>query len=361
MPDPLLRAEDYRPAYTSPHADELGIAVVGCGNIAVEAHLPAYARYGYRVVAVCDVVPEKARAAAERFGVPVWTDDLDVVLADPAVHVIDLTVQPHQRLEPIKRAAAAGKHVLTQKPLAVSFDEAQAAVELCESAGVVLMVNQQARWAAPHRALRVLVERGMLGHLYSVLHFYRDFQDFTGSWFVRMPYATTLEHGIHYFDLTRYFTGRMPVRVKAAMTMTPGQLAVTPMIHTVLCEYEPDADLVATLHFNNIVRAAVSHRYEWHLDGTHGSASATLDELRFTRADTPDVQHVVPIEGRWYIDAFAASMAEMLDAVATGRPPVTSGRDHLQSLRLAFSAIRSFESGAAVEPLPGGSAGDRDA
>ncbi|HET6860568.1 MAG TPA: Gfo/Idh/MocA family oxidoreductase, partial [Streptomyces sp.] len=350
MPDPLLRPEDYRPTYTSPHGDEVGIALVGCGNIAVEAHLPAYARYGYRVRAVCDVVAEKARAAAERFDVPLWTDELDVVLADPAIHVIDLTVQPHQRFEVIKRAAAAGKHVLSQKPLALTLDEARASVELCEDAGVVLMVNQQARWAAPHRALRVLIDRGMLGHLYSVMHLYRDFQDFTDSWFVRLRYATALEHGIHYFDLSRYFTGRMPVRVKAAMTMTPGQLAVTPMIHTVLCEYEPGADLLTTLHFNNIVRASSSHRYEWHLDGTQGSASATLDELRFSRAEAPDVQHVVPIEGRWYIDAFAASMAEMLDADATGRRPVTSGRDHLESLRLAFSAIASHESGDAVDP-----------
>lgn len=357
MPEPLLRPEDYQPAYTSAHAGELGIALVGCGNIAVEAHLPAYARYGCRVLAVCDVVPRKAREAAERFDIPRWTDELDTVLADPAVHVIDLTVQPHQRFEVIKRAAAAGKHVLTQKPLALTLDEARASVELCEEAGVILMVNQQARWAPPHRALRTLVDRGLLGHLYSVMHFYRDFQDFTGSWFVRLPYATTLEHGIHYFDLSRYFTGRMPVRVKAAMAMTPGQLAVTPMIHTVLCEYEPGAGLVTTLHFNNIVRASSSHRYEWHLDGTHGSASATLDELRFARADAPDVQHVVPIEGRWYIDAFAAAMAEMLDAVATGRQPVTSGRDHLESLRLAFAAIRSFESGDTVDPA----GDDRDA
>jgi predicted dehydrogenase len=352
MAGTLLRPEDYQAAYASPYADSLGIAIVGCGGVAVDAHLPAYTRYGYRVLAACDVVPDRARKAAERFGVPAWTDDLDAVLDDPAVHVIDLAVRPEERIGLIKRAAAAGKHVLAQKPLASTLGEALQAVEVCESSGVTLMVNQQARWAPPHRALRVLLDRGLLGHLYSVAHFYRDFQDFVGSWFVETPYATTLDHGIHYFDLSRYFTGRTPAAVKAAMTMTPGQAAITPMVHTVLCEYEPGDQLFATLHFNNIVRAKASHRYEWHLDGTRGSASATLTELRFTSAESPDDQQVIPLVGRWYVDAFAAAMGEMLDAVATGRTPATSGRDHCESLRVALAAIRAAETGETVTLSP---------
>jgi predicted dehydrogenase len=361
MPGPLLCAEDYQPAYTSRYADQIGVAVVGCGEVCVQAHLPAYMRYGYRVLAACDIVAERARAAAEEFSIPAWTSDLDTVLSNPDIQVLDVAVHPGQRRELISRIAAAGKHVLSQKPLAATLEEAQEIVDICEREGVILMVNQQARWASPHRALRVLLDRGLLGHLYSVMHFNRDFQDFRGSWFVRTPYATTLDHGIHYFDLCRYFTGRNPSRVKATMTMTPGQDAVTPMIHTVLCEYEPDALVMSTLHFNNIVRAKSSHKHEWYLDGTLGSACATLTDLRFASAESPDELHVIELAGRWYIDAFAAALGEMLDAVATGRAPATSGRDHLDSLRIAFAAIQSAESGETVElsaPLVAGNARD---
>jgi predicted dehydrogenase len=127
------------------------------------------------------------------------------------------------------------------------------------------------------------------------------------------------------------------------MTMTPGQAAVTPMAYTALCEYEPGADLFTTLHFNNIVRAKASHRYEWHLDGTLGSASATLTEVCFTSASSPGERQAVALAGRWYVDAFAAAMAVMLDAVVTGRPPATSGRDNCESLRVALAAIQAAE------------------
>jgi predicted dehydrogenase len=349
MANPLLAPDEYQARYTSEFADRLGIGIVGCGSIVQTAHLPAYARYGYRVRAVCDVRTDRAQEAAAKFGIPEWTDDLDVVLSNPDVHVLDLAVQAHQRLDLLKRIAAAGKHVISQKPLAATFGEAREMVNICASAGVTLMVNQQARWASPHRALKTLLDRGLLGELYSVMHFYRDYQDFEGSWFVRMPYATILDHGIHYFDLSRYFTGRNPARVKSVTAMTPGQNSATPMIYTVLCDYGPAADVVSTLHFNNIVRAKSSHRYEWHLDGTRGSASATLTEVRFASADAPEEMHVIALTGRWYIDAFAAAMGEMLDAVGTGRQPVTSGRDHLESLRIAFAAIESAETGDSIE------------
>jgi predicted dehydrogenase len=194
--------------------------------------------------------------------------------------------------------------------------------------------------------LKLLVERGDLGHLYSVLHVYRDFQDFEGSWFVQTPYATTLDHGVHYFDLLRHFTERVPSVVKAGAAMVPGQLGVSPMIHTVVCEYDSEDALLATLHFNNIVSARSSHHYEWHLDGTLGSASATLTHLRVSGADRES--RLTELEGSWYVDAFAAAMAEMLDAVVTGRTPLTSGRDHLDSLQIAMDAIRSATTGTAV-------------
>ena len=81
----------------------------------------------------------------------------------------------------------------------------------------------------------------MLGHLYSVLHVHRSFQDVPGSWYVRLEHFNIVDHGIHYIDLTRYFTGRTPVRVKATTTSVPGQVAVSPMIYSILLEYAPAA------------------------------------------------------------------------------------------------------------------------
>ena len=147
------------------------------------------------------------------------------------------------------------------------------------------MINQQARWAPYHTAMKVLIDRGCLGHLYSVLHVHRQFQDGIDSTWLTTPDLTIIDNGIHYVDLSRYFTGRTPRWVKTTTTRVPGQNAIDPMIYSILCEYEP-ADLMSTLHFNNIAPALHHSPYLWHIDGTDASASiARYGSLRDGRTE----------------------------------------------------------------------------
>src|SRR6266511_4715695 len=132
------------------------------------AHLPAYQRFGYRILAACDVLEDNARRAAEAFGIARYTTRLEHLLDDPAIKVIDLAVHASQRRPIVEKIAAAGKHILSQKPFALTYADAAHMVDVCERAGVTLMVNQQARWAPAHRALQLVLESGILGHLYSV-------------------------------------------------------------------------------------------------------------------------------------------------------------------------------------------------
>lgn len=348
-----LRPERYRPAPPPAEViEQFPIAVVGCGGIMRSAHLPAYQRFGYRVVVACDIIEDNARRAAEQFGIPRYTTRLEDVLDDPQVKVVDLAVHATQRRPLIEQIAAAGKHILSQKPFAMSFAEAQQMVEICERAGVTLMVNQQARWAPAHRALKLVLESGALGHLYSVLHLNRSFQDVPESWYVKLQHFNIVDHGIHYIDLSRYYTGQTPLRVKATTTLVPGQAAVSPMIYTILCEYAeyaPGAQLMATLHFNNIVRVRQSlGRYEWFLDGTEGSAVASSTELALSTRDDLLRRQVFAIQGTWFPEAFGGSMGELLTALAERRLPLTHGRDNLQSIKIALAAVESSETGRTV-------------
>ena len=129
--------------------------------------------------------------------------------------IVDLAVRPEDRLAAVEQLAAAGKHILSQKPLAPTLAEAERIVEICEDAGITLMINQQARWAPYHTAMKVLIDRGCLGHLYSVLHVHRQCQDSIHSHVAERPLTLTIiDNGIHYVDLSRYFTGRTPRWVK---------------------------------------------------------------------------------------------------------------------------------------------------
>src|SRR5262245_54901078 len=77
-----------------PARTDFGIAVVGAGAIVNAAHLPAYERYGFRVVGITDVRPERAEATAERFGLTSVYAGLDDLLADPTVAIVDVAVPP---------------------------------------------------------------------------------------------------------------------------------------------------------------------------------------------------------------------------------------------------------------------------
>jgi predicted dehydrogenase len=345
-----LRPEQYRPQ--PPAKRDYGIGLIGCGGIARGAHLPAYRQFGYRVVACCDVREEAALAAQRQFEIPFATTRVEELLARPEVEIVDLAVHANQRRPLVEQIAAAGKPIFSQKPFAMNRDDAEYMVAVCERAGVPLMVNQQARWAPAHRAIKQVIQSGILGHVYSVLHLNRSFQDEPGSWFVQLENFNIVDHGIHYIDLSRHFTGRTPVRVKATTATVPGQAAVSPMIYTILCEYAPEAELMATLHFNNIVSTAALHRYEWFVDGTEGSLCAGQSELIVSTKENPSARQVFRIQGSWFPEAFGGSMGEMITALAEGRTPQTSGRDNLNTLRIAYAAVESAATGRAVEVQP---------
>ena len=349
-PDFFLDPAQYRPAPPAPDIRQrYGIGLVGCGTIARTAHLPGYRDFGYRVVGCCDVAEDNARRAAAEFGIPFWTTDVDALLLRPDVDVIDLAVHAAHRRPLIEKIAAAGKPILSQKPFALNLPDAEAMVEACARAGVPLMINQQARWAPEHRALRTVLDAGVLGHLYSVLHVNRSFQDIPGSWFVQMRDFNIVDYGIHFIDLSRYLTGLEPRWVKAVTSTVPGQVAVSPMIYSIALQYAPEAQVMSTLHFNNIIRARDAHSNAWYLDGTEGSAVLVGRELSLYRQDRRGLRLSWPIAGRWFPDAFGGSMGEFLQALATGRAPATSGQDNLRSIRIAYAAVESAGTGRAVE------------
>jgi len=342
-----LKPEAYRPG--PPAKKDYGIGIIGCGSIVIGAHMPAYRACGYRVVACCDLRQEAVDTMRNRYGVAKGGTDINIVLDDPDVQIVDLAVHAKQRLPLVEKIAAAGKHIFSQKPFAMDFADASKMVNICRQAGVTLMVNQQARWAPAHKAAKLVIDSGVLGHVYSVMHVMRSFQDVANSWFTALENFNIVDHGIHYIDLSRYFTGRTPVRVKCTTTPVPGQNAASPMIYTINCEYEPDAQVMSTLHFNNIVQTQAMHGYFWHIDGTEGSLTVTHQELTLSFKDEPRHKQVFRIEGAWFPDAFGGAMGEMMLALSENREPQTSGRDNLESLKIAYAAVKSSQEGRAVE------------
>src|SRR5438128_1123373 len=148
--------------------EPLRMAVVGLRGIG-QTHLKAIeAAPGVQLAAVCDVVPEIAARTGAECGVPHYTS-LEVLLADAGVEALSLGT-PHYLHAPQAIAAlGAGRHVLTEKPMARTVRECDAMIEAARRAGRVLAVCHNYRATADNLAARRIIEEGVLGPLLRIL------------------------------------------------------------------------------------------------------------------------------------------------------------------------------------------------
>ena len=143
-------------------------ALVGASDIAATKVLPAIRAVGDSAVVVRSGNAEHASRWAGEHGVPEAVTDLRAAVERDDVDAVYVSSVNAQHREQVEAAAAAGKHVLAEKPLALSLDDARAMVAACESAGVVMATNHHLPASPTHRALKKAVREGAVGEVRAV-------------------------------------------------------------------------------------------------------------------------------------------------------------------------------------------------
>lgn len=205
----------YKPSF--PHDYRPGIGIVGCGGIVRSGHLPGYLRYHQRVVGVYDVRPEATDGVREQYGVETVFRDLDELLSHPEIEIVDVATHPDVRPSLVRKALAAGKHVLAQKPFASDLRTARELADEAERAGLKLAVNQNGRWSPAWRAASLLIAEGAVGDVAAVSHLYHHNYGFTlGTAFDEIEHFVLYDYSIHWFDITRcWLDGKTVTGVRA--------------------------------------------------------------------------------------------------------------------------------------------------
>jgi predicted dehydrogenase len=210
----------------------LGIGLLGAGGWAGSAHLPAYAACPRsEVVAICDTVPERARALAARHGIRRVVDDPQALLDDPAVELVDVCTATDTHAELSRLAVAAGKHVLSEKPLAGSAAEAIALAEAAEGMGVRTKVAFTFRYAPSVRRLIGWVADGTIGEVFHVHGLEQNAQFLDPDVPLRQVPAeagdgglrpsSIVEYGSHLVDLVRACGGEVGAVVASMRGFVP--------------------------------------------------------------------------------------------------------------------------------------------
>jgi len=350
----------YRPR--DPKAYRPKIGLIACGGITA-SHLRAYKKAGYDVVALCDLIEERAeKRRAEFFPDADVTTDYRRVLDRTDIEVVDIATHPPERLPLIEAALTAGKHVLSQKPFVTDLDEGERLVSLADQRGVRFAVNQNGRWAPHFSYLREAVAAGLIGDVLSVhqgVHW--DHTWTKGTPFEAIRDLVFYDFGIHWFDFVSTVLGsqgRRVRRVQASRSEAKGQEVRPPMLAQALFEFDGgqgSLTLDAHARFGPLDRTYIA--------GTAATLTSTGPDLgnQTVTLHTKDGAATPTLEGAWFPDGFHGTMGELLSAIEEGREPRNSARENLNSLALCFAVIAAADDGAAKVPgqvrrLPEGAA-----
>lgn len=204
-------------------SDNVRVALVGCGRIS-RNHFDAIEHVeGIDLVGVADILPERAESAGAERGVPAFTS-LESMLAGVECDVV--TVSTPSGLHPVLgiEAARAGKHVVSEKPVAISLAGADALIDACAEHGVKLFVVKQNRLNPAIQLVKRAVEKGRFGRIHSANctvrwarpQEYYDQAPWRGTW--AMDGGAFMNQASHYVDLIQWLAG--PVDSVVAMTAT---------------------------------------------------------------------------------------------------------------------------------------------
>jgi predicted dehydrogenase len=208
----------------------LGLGLVGCGRFG-EFCLSAFATIpDLRLMGVADRDQSRAEVTARAFGVTAYSD-YEALLADPGVHVVAINTPPALHAPMTLAAAAAGKHVFCEKPLATTIDDATSVLRAVRDAGVRLAVDYVMRWNPLYGLLDRLASMPtgngpLLGRLRRFgLENHAADEDLTlDHWFWddAISGGIFVEHGVHFFDVCDLMMGSHPLAVQALQIRRPG-------------------------------------------------------------------------------------------------------------------------------------------
>jgi 1,5-anhydro-D-fructose reductase (1,5-anhydro-D-mannitol-forming) len=318
---------------------------------------PAIARHpDSRLLGVASSSAARARVFAETHGIERAYESYASLLDDNDIDIVLITTPNGLHAEQVIEAAAAGKHILCDKPLATSVADAQQAVEACRDAGVKLGINFEFRHAQPFIDIRDVIRAGTIGEVQTV-----HIESCGGvvplaGWHTDPDLAwlgVTANTGVHIYDLLRFLLGTEVYELVVMMDV--GRRAAAEMETTSLALLRLDNGALAHVAASQSSPQPVN---DFVIHGSGGRIdSRGLGSLaRLLRSGTPQVEVRVTtdrgVETRDYdvSDVFERSVAAFAQAVASDSEPSPSGVDGLISVGVLEAVVKSARDGIVVTP-----------
>jgi UDP-N-acetyl-2-amino-2-deoxyglucuronate dehydrogenase len=334
----------------------LRVGIVGTGAIA-RKHAQAYHNIGYQITVCTDVNADAGRefaAARDAEFVP----SCEELCRHPRVDFVDLCTLPDFRLEPVRLAAAAGKHIQVQKPMAVDLETAHAMIETAREAGVTLGVVSQHRFDDSSLFLYKALAEGRLGRILQAdayVKWYRSAEYYArpgkGSWLGEGGGAL-INQAIHQVDVLRWLIGPVSELVGYWQLGAAHRIESEDVVSAVV-KYANGA--TGVIQASTAFWPGYTERIEIH--GAKGTAIVSGDKL--TAWDVADdVGEPAPVATGLAsgacdpmaiaIEPFERQFRDFGEAIRAGRRPLVAGEEGYQALEVVLAIYRSCREGRKV-------------
>jgi inositol 2-dehydrogenase len=324
---------------------ELKVGVIGVGEMG-KRHAENLRRSvpNARLVAIADPDTRRAESVARELNVDAFYPTAAAIAAHPGLDAVVIASPPKYHLEGIRAAAAAGKHILCEKPLALTLEDADAALAAVERAGVLLQVGHMRRYDTPYVEAKRRIEAGEIGRVVVFKSIGRD-QETSAAGACQVEANGTLFHDstAHDFDLARWLTADEVTEVHAyGSTLAIPELEKLRAFDAGVVNLQFAGGAIGNIE--SFMDAKYGYDIRTEVVGTKGTiqigSTRQTPLVVLTRAGSSHdlIQH-------WlfrFAEAYLREMCDFVENVIHGRPPRVSGRDGRQSLAIAIAAVQSF-------------------
>lgn len=330
-------------------SEVLGVGLIGAGRMgSFHAESVAHRLVDARLVAIADHNPEAAATLAGRLGADRTYADAGDLIADADVAAVIIAAPARAHADLVAQAAAAGKGVFCEKPMAVTLAEADRAIAAASASRVVLQVGFQRRFARDFVAAREVIDGGGIGQVQLMRSLTRD----PGLAHPERvpPWTIFLETLIHDFDVLHFLNpGARPVEVFAfADALVAPDYKSSGLLDTAVVSVRFDNGALATAEAS----FSAAYGYDVRAEAFGSAGMVTMGDLRshpmarYTAEG--ERRRTVRADTTLFADAYTAELSAFVEAVREGSAPLVSGADARAALSVALAAVESYTQGSPV-------------
>ena len=337
------------------------VAILGAGFI-TDIHMESYHRFvpEAEVVAVYARNAGKAKAFAEKHHIPQWFDDMDAIIQHSGCEVVDICLPNYLHATATLKAAAAGKHIIIEKPLAITIEEADAMIAACKKAGVKLMYAEELCFAPKYERVRQMVKEGAIGDIYMLKQSEKHSGPHT-DWFYDINLSgggVLMDMGCHAMAWFRWMLNNAKVKSVYASMST--------VLHGNRTKGEDNS--VVILEFENGVTAVAENSWAKHggmddkseVHGTGGVVYADLfmgnAAISYSKSGYGYAMEKADTTIGWSFTVFEEvfnqgyphELKHFIECVQQNKEPLVTGEDGRAVLEILYAAYASAGAGKKI-------------